>query len=318
MTDLMLFIYHASYVYFLVTPFLIWLLFRERGRFSGRKFKGAAGLFLLGISVLAYARFVEPRILLTREHEVQLCAAGEGSLRAAVWADPQTGIFGNVMPVPRVVRRINGLGADMVFIPGDFTYYLPEEEIADVFAPMAKLQVPTFAVMGNHDAGLKKGPDVIAPLTRVLTRAGIVVLDGRNMDVPHGDDIIRIIGMRDHWTAQRDQKPVNAALPETPADLVIALQHNPDVLYERRRLPAFDLMVSGHTHGGQVLLPVLTCALTFACDVHRYGFAEKRRGNIFVSSGTGLGGIPVRFAVPPVVDVLNIEYAPCTNRQAVE
>ncbi|MCI5046376.1 MAG: metallophosphoesterase [Aquisalinus sp.] len=310
----MLFVYYASYIYFLALPLLLWVLFRREGTFSGRIVRSAAGIFLLGITVLAYARFVEPRILVTREHDLQLCAAGEGQLRAAVWADPQTGIFGNVMPVDRVVRQLNELGADIVVIPGDFTYYLPAERIAETFAPMAELQPPTFVVMGNHDAGLKKGPDVVAPLSRALIEMGITVLDGRNTDYQHGDQVIRIIGMRDHWTAQRDRTPINAAVPNTPADLTLALQHNPDVLYERRRLPAFDLMIAGHTHGGQVLLPVLTCKLTFACDVHRYGFAEKRRGNIFVSSGTGLGGIPMRLAVPPVVDVLNISYQPCNDK----
>ncbi|MCI5044031.1 MAG: metallophosphoesterase, partial [Aquisalinus sp.] len=257
MISLMLFIYYASYLYFLALPLLLWVLFRRTGPFSSRIARGLACVFLLGITVLAYARFVEPRILVTREHELQLCAAGEGQLRAAVWADPQTGIFGNVMPVSRVVHRLNELDADIVVIPGDFTYYLPAERIAETFAPMAELQSPTFAVMGNHDAGLKKGPDVIAPLSRALTDMGVIVLDGLNADYQHNEQIIRIIGMRDHWTAQRDRTPINASLPDTPADLTLALQHNPDVFYERRRLPDFDLMIAGHTHGGQFMLPFL-------------------------------------------------------------
>ncbi len=311
MISLKLFIYYASYAYFIVAPCLIWLLLRRQGKFSRPIIKLAMVSFLTVISVVAWARFVEPRILLSKEHEITLCSAERGMLRVGVVADPQIGLFPNVMPISRIVRRVNDLKPDILLLPGDFTYHLTPAKMADTFAPLKDLAMPAYAVMGNHDEGIPNGPDLTDELISVLTSMGVTVLDGATEDLGHHGDTIRIVGMTDLWTAQRDQLPVVPKLPSSPADLTIYLQHNPEAFIRRKRLADFDLMVSGHTHGGQINLPWLTCKLTYACRVQRYGYRKSGGGNLFVSSGTGMGGLPMRFNVPPVVDVLNISYAPC-------
>lgn len=314
MTTLQLIIYYASYLFFPAAVVLLWLAVRAgRRRHWGH---AAISIAVLGaLSVLAYARFVEPRFLTVKEHDLQFCAIATGAIRAVVWADPQLGAFGNTVAVERVVQRINSAKPDVVLIPGDFVYRLPTEEISDIFAPLAQIEVPVYAVLGNHDAGLGGWPDARAALKRELPKLGVTVLDGEVMQFPHDAGAIRLIGMRDHWTARDKRLPLTGPDPgapgQTAAALTIALQHNPDVLREVRSLPAFDLMIAGHTHGGQIYLPGLTCKFTFACNVTRYGYRETPRGKVFVSSGTGLGGLPMRLNVPPVVDVLNISYAPC-------
>jgi predicted MPP superfamily phosphohydrolase len=60
-----------------------------------------------------------------------------------------------------------------------------------------------------------------------------------------------------------------------------------------------------------VLLPGLTCALTFACDTLRYGQAETPSGRLFVTSGIGMTGLPLRFGVPPRIDLLTLELSQC-------
>ncbi|NHK28972.1 hypothetical protein FF098_013700 [Parvularcula flava] len=301
-----LLIYYASYLYFIAVPVILWLMIRKDWRVR----RVLLGLFLAGISVLAYARFVEPRILLVKEHELNICTAEAlGEVRAAVFSDTHNGIFGNAMPVARIVDRVNGLDADLVLIPGDFTYHPPADELPELFASLADLTAPAFAVMGNHDVGLS-GEDLTEPLIDTLEAVGVAVLDGDAAATEVNGQPVNIIGLPDHWGAQRD---FDWVAPEQPISgaFTFAIEHNPDVLEQRRTLPEFDLMISGHTHGGQINIPLVTCALTFACDVHRYGFSEERRGNLFVTSGTGMVGLPMRFNVPPVIDMLTISYGPC-------
>ncbi len=311
MTTLMLAIYYASYLYFLAVPVLLFLLLRKGGWFSGRMSRLASVFALSAISVLAYARFVEPRLLLTKEHELSICNSKTGTLRLAVVADPQIGIFDNVIPMQRIVNHVEELRPDMLVMPGDFTYYLAKEKLEQTFAPLKELSMPVYAVMGNHDEGLKGEPDLSAPLTRVLKANGVQVLDGEVVDTNHQGATVRIIGMHDFWAAKERGWPIVPVLPQSSADLTFYLQHNPDVAKYIGWLGDFDLMISGHTHGGQVNLPFLTCKLTFACRVTRYGFKNARYGKVFVSGGTGMGGLPMRFNAPPVIDVLNISYAPC-------
>ena len=70
-----------------------------------------------------------------------------------------------------------------------------------------------------------------------------------------------------------------------------------------------DVVVAGHTHGGQIYLPGVTCYfIRFACAVDRYGLADLGRVEAFVTSGSGL---PMRFNMAPRVDVLNVRYKAC-------
>ena len=308
-------IFYAYYLAFPIGAWGLWRLFSKGGSVAGK-----AGLVLLLAltSWFFYARFVEPRMLVTAEHELEICTpetgtGGAGSLRIAVFSDTHNGVFKNAMPLARVVARVRSLSPDFVLIPGDFTYYLEPAEMAETFAALAEIDVPVYAVMGNHDEGIAHGPVVVNPLTRTLQDLDVTVLDPGAATFFEGDKSVRIIGMKDHWAAIRDDQDPLPVRPEARSDFTILLEHNPDALVEIPDLGPFDLMVTGHTHGGQINLPYITCAWTFACDVWRYGYLEHERGNLFVTSGTGMVGLPVRINVPPIVDILNISYAPCRS-----
>jgi hypothetical protein len=313
MNSAKLFIYYASYGYFLAAPLLLWLLLRKQGWFTGRVMKVLLACIFTGISVLAYARFIEPRLLVVKEHEVQLCTAGEeGLLTAAVFADTHNGLFAHAMGYEKIVRELEKISPDLVLIPGDFTYYLPPEQMPDTYGPLARLEAPVYAVMGNHDVGMP-GPDLSAPLTQTLKGLGVEVLNPGEALFEKNGLQLAIVGAEDHWARLKAGRLVPEFKAQQVAAPVIYLQHNPDYIEEVRNIGRFDLMVTGHTHGGQINLPVITCAWTFACDVQRYGYREHPRGNIFVTSGTGMVGLPMRFNVPPVIDVLRLDLKNCAD-----
>jgi predicted MPP superfamily phosphohydrolase len=260
-----------------------------------------------------YARFIEPSLLLTNRHEVTLCGKGlPGTLTAAVLSDTHHGIFGNAVPMDRLVRRLRALSPDLVLMPGDFTYYPNPDDLPGIVAPLAGVGAPVYAVMGNHDVGLP-GPDYTEPLTAALEAAGVTVLNPGTAVFSKNGKYVRIAGLRDLYQVEETGLPLG--VPEPSALPTIYLQHNPDLIVEwpevAEGLGRFDLMVAGHTHGGQVYLPGITCWLTFACDTLRYGYADNPAGKLFVTSGTGMVALPIRFGAPPVIDLLDIRIDRC-------
>lgn len=298
-------IYWASYLYFPAAALLVWLIAKRRG-----PARMIAALILAPLTVLAYARFVEPRVLQTREHEFLLsrCMAAEGSARIAVFSDTHIGIFGNAVPVSRIARRVNEARADIVMIAGDFTYWLAPEKFGEAFGALSEIEKPVYAIMGNHDVGLP-GADVSAPLTQALAATGLTVLDDKVAMIEIDGQLIEIVGLSDLWA--KNQK---LALLEKRGPVPrLVLTHNPATIRTLLPRQSVDLMVAGHTHGGQINIPFVTCAfLPSMCRLTLGGLAETERGPVFVTTGTGMVGLPMRFNAPPRIDVLTVSWRACT------
>lgn len=297
-------IYYASYLYFPAALVLILVLIT-----GVRRARIVSGLVLAGLSVLAYARFVEPRILLTVEHDVALkrCFEAGGALRLAVFSDAHEGLFGNAIPIDRIARRVAATNPDAVLIAGDFVYFLDPARFDETFSALSQLEAPVYAVLGNHDDGLP-GPDVSVPLSASLTRLGLNDIENRALIKEIDGAPVEFAGLSDSWQGRQDMRVV-AGRPAHPR---IVLTHNPETVFDLPAGSGVDLLIAGHTHGGQIRIPGLTCALLRTmCRVTLYGLSEKEGRLDFVTSGTGMVGLPMRFLVPPRIDVLNVKYDAC-------
>jgi len=296
-------IFYASWLAPFTAIFLLLAVARRRGF---QRLVHAVGAALL--AAFCYARFVEPRILLTVEHEAMLerCFPGAGSARLAIFSDAHEGLFANAIPVSRIVRRINETGPDAVMIAGDFVYFLAPQRFEAAFKAFAKLRAPAFAVLGNHDVGLP-GPDVGADLSPALEAQGVRMIDDKGARLDVNGREIEIVGLSDLWAKNQNRN----LLEDRGSRPRLVLTHNPGTIRELRKPESVDLMIAGHTHGGQINIPFVTCALTSACAVVRYGFLETDRGPVFVTSGTGMVGLPLRFNAAPRIDVINLSWRAC-------
>jgi uncharacterized protein len=296
-------IYYASYLYFIAAPLALWLVVRRRG-LAHYAWAGFATV----ITLLAYARFVEPRILLTVEHEVALnrCFERAGAVRIAVFSDTHIGLFPNAMPIERIAAAVNAARPDMVFMAGDYTYFLHPDHFYEAFAAFADIKAPIYAVLGNHDLGLP-GPDLSAPLNATLPVLGVRLIDNQPLRLSDSGFAIELVGLSDQWAGRQKLSLLEA--PSTSPLLV--LTHNPATLHDFRPGMHADLLVGGHTHGGQIQLPILTCLMTGVCGDFAYGLREEKGVQVFTTSGAGMVGLPMRFRVPPRVDVLNIAWRRC-------
>lgn len=296
-------IFYASFLYFPAAAYLALKIATRRGAK-----RALAALALAPLTLFAYARFVEPRLLLTVEHDASLsrCFPEAGSARLAVFSDAHEGIFANALPMSRITDRVNAARPDAVFIAGDFVYFLAPGRYEKTFKALQAIEAPVYAVLGNHDVGLP-GPDVGAPLTAALTAQGVRLLDNALEPVSLNGAGAEIVGLSELWA-----KGQNRTLLERRGDIPrIVLTHNPSTIFELRPREAVDLLVAGHTHGGQINIPLITCALTSACHVTRYGFADTERGLVFVTSGTGMVGLPMRFNAAPRIDVIDLSWRAC-------
>lgn len=197
--------------------------------------------------------------------------------------------------VARLVAAVNAARPDLVLIAGDFvgdhrlaTRTYPPAAIA---APFRALAAPlgVFAVLGNHD----HAHDAPA-IARALEANGVRVLVNRAMRAGP----VVIAGADDAFTG-RDDVPALERAAAALGGPAILLSHSPDVVPNLSR--RFALVLAGHTHCGQVSLPLVGPPVTFARTGRRYACGLMREGGRTVITGAGLGTsmLPLRLGAPP-------------------
>ncbi|MCE5300673.1 MAG: metallophosphoesterase [Spirochaetia bacterium] len=258
-------------------------------------------LFLLLLLLPAFM-LVEPYTIIVKEYTIvsrDVPSSFDGTVAAFV-ADIHHGPFFGIDRVKGLVRRLNTIEPDMVLMGGDYVHR-DSKYIAPFFEEMKNIKpkLGVFAVLGNHDhwedAGLcyKKMED-----------AGITRLDNAAVWVKKGNDRIRIGGVGDLTTDIQDLRPVLDGAKNS--DFVILLSHNPDYA-EKITTDKIDLILSGHTHGGQLTFFGQWAPLNSTMHGEKYRTGMKTYANfsIIISNGVGTITPPFRlFASPDIVKVV--------------
>lgn len=220
----------------------------------------------------------------------------------AFLSDIHHGPFFSRERVAQVVEQTNTLGADIIIMGGDYVHREPKF-IKPVFEELSRLRAPlgVYAVLGNHDHW--EG----AHMTRkAMDEAGIRLIDNQAFWLYRGDARIRLGGVGDLWEdVQYVTKTTQDASKE---DFVVLASHNPDYANE---LPAgqIDLMLSGHTHGGQVTLFGLWAPLVPSRHGQRFrtGLKDINGTKLIVSNGVGTITPPVRFFARPEINLITLK-----------
>ncbi|MAP94112.1 MAG: hypothetical protein CMK07_04080 [Ponticaulis sp.] len=299
-------IYYLSYLYFPAVLLLGICGWKSRG-FS----RVACLVLIFGLSVLAYARFIEPRLITVQQTEILLPGADEtsDSVTFLLFSDTHLGLFGNAMPIERLSKRAKALDYDAVLVAGDFTYHPELDALPDLFDALQDFDKPVYGVFGNHDVGLP-GPDLSLPLTGYFqTLDGFELLQNRTTVLNIDGLEVWLTGTSDLWQ-RRISYPQDNPPPGVPR---IILTHNPDLAIEVPADVQFDLMFAGHTHGGQIRIPGLyeshiPSEYGFDMDLHEVMTQQGERP-VFVTSGTGMVGLPMRFLIPPRLDLVTVRLA---------
>jgi len=273
-------------------------------RYTRRQFvRGLAAAALAGLSgAAAYASLWEPFDYEVTETDVfvrGLPARFDG-FRVAQLTDVHHSPLVPLAEVRRVVDLANAARPDLVVLTGDYTtsrrgYIEPCAEA------LGRLRAPegVWAVLGNHDHYND------AELTeRALSRRGVGVLSNANTVLRRGADELLLAGVDDWGWGQADwARALRGAAPGRPT---LLLSHEPAVL-DLPETAGLSLIISGHTHGGQICLPLVGAPARFL-EEFRYlrGLYERGGTQLYVSRGTGMIGIPVRVGARPEVAILRL------------
>lgn len=259
----------------------------------------------IGIGFLGYAFLIEPSRLVVRHVEFVSDKYVGPDLRIGLVTDIHIN-SAHVPPgrVSDIVARLNLEAPDIVLMPGDFIAgHDKAENRKDEFnqnaekglSYLGQLSMPAYATIGNHDAWWSA-----TRVTKHLNDAGVVVLENKAINTSG----LCLVGLGDYSTSQADRSAYDQCQNDLP---VLIITHSPDAWRSFRRDAI--LAFAGHTHGGQVNLPIIGRRVnsTQLAPEHSYGFSTLGGVDIFVSAGVGTSILPIRFRAPPEVVIITLK-----------
>jgi len=276
------------------------------------KVMGIAALdfFLVGIGGAGYGYLMEPNLIKVETIRLRLprLSGKFSGFRLAQISDIHMGGWMNGERFQHVVDLILAEEPDVLLITGDFVIghdpgSISEQTIRDLTAGLAGLadSFPTFAVLGNHDYWTGAGR-----IRQVLSDSGITDLTNTAFTLERGEECLHLCGVDDLWEGDPRLDQVIAKLADDSAAILLA--HEPDFADASAATGRFDLQLSGHTHGGQVVLPFVGPPILpylgrkYPSGIYRVGEMVQ-----YTNRGVGMARLPVRINCPPEITVFVLE-----------
>jgi predicted MPP superfamily phosphohydrolase len=255
-----------------------------------------------------WAFVIEPSRLVLRETRITEPSwpASLRGLRIAVISDLHAGSpYITLDKIHQIVAATNAAQPDLILLPGDFVIqgvkggsFMEPEAIASALKGL-RARFGVFATLGNHDWWYN-GPRV----KKAFETVGVTVLENDATMIDRDGAAIWVAGIGDKWEGNPDIASALAKVGDSAP--VIAFTHNPDIFPS---IPAtVALTIAGHTHGGQVALPIIGRPIVPSDFGQRYAAGHIIEGpkHLFVTTGVGSSILPVRFRVPPEISLLTL------------
>lgn len=287
-----------------------WRLVDERAWQAVRHYyvRVLGGILLLAIPLAVWVLWWEPNRLTVKATTIAIpnWPAGFANIKVVALSDLHVGAPHITLDkVREVVRRTNEQQPDLIVLLGD---YVIQDVIGGTFTEpevfveiLRELKAPqgVYAVLGNHDWWL--GGEQV---TRAFERVGIRVLTNEAVRIERNGSTLWLAGLGDFFSRKDDLEKTLRSI--TSSDPVVAITHTPDIFLKLP--PQIILTLAGHTHGGQVNLPLLGRRVVPSDYGEKYaiGLVEEGEQRLFVTTGIGTSILPVRFRVPPEISVLTI------------
>lgn len=206
----------------------------------------------------------------------------------------------------RATQQTADLHPDLIAVTGDLVYRFYEADLESLRRVLAPLRAPcgVFVSMGNHD--IPNNPTALAAL--IDSMPGLTLLVNRSARVTRGDAALYIAGVDTYRGGQPD---LAAAVSDIPADATtVLLAHEPDTARDHLRDPRVRVQLSGHSHGGQVILPLIGAPM-LPIQGRKYwrGLYAVGDGWVYTNSGLGTVGLNVRYNCPPEITLLRLVTA---------
>jgi predicted MPP superfamily phosphohydrolase len=283
----------------------------SRRRFLKASVGGAAALAL-------YSGLLERHWIEVAEREIALSglpAAFDG-FRIAQLSDIHLDQYTEPFFLRQAVRRVNGLRPDAVFLTGDYVtaelgtrkYAIGAAwQCANILSELECKKI--YASLGNHDVAIGRNE-----VTEALVANGIAVLNNSNLPIERAGGRLWLAGVDDPVIGRpQPELAIPASIRNLPKEPVILLCHAPDYADNLLSTPVGNsvaLMLSGHTHGGQIRLPLIG-PLQLPPLGYKYVQGWFRLGELqlYVNRGLGTSGVPLRLDCKPEVTLLTLRQS---------
>ncbi len=214
-------------------------------------------------------------------------------------SDIHLGPFFSASSLKKIVAKVNALNPDLVILGGDYIQR-DKKYIEPCFIELKNLQAPlgVYAVLGNHDYW-----EDAALVRKNLLKAGLKPLDNQSYWLKQNPDKIKLGGVGDFFY---DFQNLNATIKDVnETDFVILASHNPDYA-EALGTNKIDLVLSGHTHAGQITFFGLWAPFipSIYGQKYRHGLIDNGFAKVLVSSGLGPTLLPLRFFARPEINLI--------------
>lgn len=218
-------------------------------------------------------------------------------------SDLHIGTWMTIEKLEGTIEMVNRLSPDLIAITGDFVSHHPQKHLGGIKHALKRLKAKdtVLAVLGNHDHWTDA-----ALIRSELVEAGIEVLCNQIYSINRKHNRIHIAGVDDYYV-QKDQ--LDVVLAQLPADeLSILLVHEPDFFEKSVETGAFDLQISGHSHGGQILLPYIgPLYLPKYGRNYPSGLYKVNGMYLYTNRGLGTAELQVRLNCPPEITLFCLQ-----------
>lgn len=276
-----------------------------------------AALGALGLAVGWYARFVEPRRLLLRRRVLQCPRLPQAFEGLTILHVSDTHVDAEDSEKAHRLASLRALQPDLVVLTGDFTDADGGIELCARTLGQLRGRLGVFAVLGNHDYRTYRFVDLLVrnirpnrlrdvePLRDAFRCQGIRVLQNEHLPLDWRGQRLWLVGVDDRYSDREDLPRSLAGIPQE--GFKILLSHSPEILsqVDGNRV---DLVFSGHTHGGQIRLPLIG-ALRKAVETpleEARGVISRNGTMMHISAGIGTVFLPVRFLCPPEATLIEL------------
>ncbi|MFJ7936269.1 metallophosphoesterase [Sporosarcina sp. NPDC096371] len=262
-------------------------------------------LCIVVIGIIVYAFKIEPKRLVTREFDVELSSESRESIRVVQFSDTHLGPDYSLQQLEKLVERINELEPDIISFTGDLidvpSAFEGRSEISGILGKLTS-KYGKYAIWGNHDYG----GSGVRFYEDIMIKSGFTLLRNQNsvIELDSGQKIT-MIGLDDAMLGHPDIEKSIAGVGSQGAKLL--LLHEPD-LVDKIEADHFDLALAGHSHGGQVVVPLLGPLVTPPmAKIYTKGMYQLTTDtSLYVNSGIGTTKIAIRFWNPPELSVFEL------------
>ncbi len=283
-------------------------------KYNGRLKYPLAILAAVFTLLWGYSAYIEPQLLTVRSVEINTDKINQ-EIKIVLLSDTHLRPGKSAWLIKRLEKKITALKPDLILLAGDFLFNDDIGRYGTDLAEFKKLAqiAPTYSVLGNHDYGLGNKKLTIMyednheELLKIFQTANIKVLRDANTKLKVSGEQIQLVGFDEYWLPAK--QPKKAIIGLNQKIYTIGLSHDPDTSLEPEA-KKLDILLSGHTHGGQIRLPwigALGEAQTKFPKTDYGRYLPNNQPPILNTSGVGESGANLRFFNPLEIVFLNIK-----------